>query len=272
MHGYTSRCSKYQTRSYSIKACLETPFDDATREMKVRLYEYMTSIFQYQAEILMNDKKVDPKRRLEIQSIYVTSKEKAYKKEIKDYLQQMRQIFSDAALAHTHRTSLNYGNWLSFDNAKPSWEVKYGGGKFPLEEKGSKLVSPEAIIKDLDAEEDSNDLNSHKLPERLRAIEDTKVTPKKRKGIVIFIRIFPRFVEHSTKSADLLKIRRTVNRGYERIVKTVFEKNTHHFYSEIRTRKIMALEQFMRSARSSYYKHLEAYSKSVVRKPFGKLL
>ncbi|CAG8567139.1 5970_t:CDS:10, partial [Diversispora eburnea] len=447
-----------------LKNVLETPFDDATREMKVvqeklelykfhctnfcsRLYEYMTSIFQYQAETLMNDKsrgarhnnltiqshehiteslhkyqglskwmkEMDPKRHLEIQSIYVTSKEKVYKKETKDYLQQMRQMlakrelsgentyaFSDAALAHTHRTSLNYGNWLSFDNAKPSWEVKDGGGKFPPEEsfdhclqtiiplvaneqnfissffhlskKGSKLVSPEeAFIKDLDAEEDSNDLNSHKLPEhmeklfgflpdelsifvsygckhdtvqvvgmivslekhmqeyekrgqdqvvrilqnvrkncleiferfindQLRAIEDTKVTSKKRKGIVIFIRIFPRFVErieHSMKSADLLEIRRTVNRGYERIVKTMFEsldaiakdadeflptsaddkeqlnahiitlENMHHFYSEIRTRKIMALEPFMRSARSSYDKHLEAYAKSVIRKPFG---
>ena len=46
----------------------------------------------------------------------------------------------------------------------------------------------------------------------------------------------------------------------------------HHFYTEIRTRRIMVLEPFMRYGRSSYDRHLEAYAKSVVRRPFGKLL
>ncbi|CAG8443657.1 2576_t:CDS:10 [Dentiscutata erythropus] len=163
------------------------------------------------------------------------------------------------------------------------------------------------------------------LTDQLRAIEDTKVTSKRRKGIVLFIRIFPfdaklmfkyyyssplntqclfleqRFVERierSTNGADDLEIRKIVNNGYERIVKTMFDcleaiskdeeshpddreqlnahimtlENMHHFYTEIRSRKIHALDPFMKYARSSYDKHLEAYAKSVVRRPFGKLL
>ncbi|CAG8700524.1 17178_t:CDS:10, partial [Acaulospora morrowiae] len=404
-----------------------------------RFYEYMRMMLQYQAETLMKDKsrgprhnsltiqshdhimehlykyrglslwmkEMDSKRHLEIQHLYVTAKEPVYKKETKEYLQQMKHMLAkrelseeatyvfSAAYSHSHRSSINYGSWLSFDNTKPSWEFKEGSvGKIPPEEsfdhclqtiipliateqdfmsdffhftkKTSKIISPEeAFIKDLDAEESDENLNAYKklteymenlfnfLPDdltsfvdygckhdtiqivgmivsleknmqefekrghefvvrmlqqvrkhcleiferftndQLRAIEETKVTSKKRKGIVLFIRIFPRFVErieHSMNSAEQLEIRRTVNRGYKRIVKTMFDcleaiakdadspmddkeqLNAHIMTLEIRTRKIVVLEPFMRHARSSYDKHLEAYAKSVIRKPFGKLL
>lgn len=46
----------------------------------------------------------------------------------------------------------------------------------------------------------------------------------------------------------------------------------HYFYSEIRSRRINILEPFMRYAKSSYDKHMEAYAKAMVRRPFGKLL
>ena len=46
----------------------------------------------------------------------------------------------------------------------------------------------------------------------------------------------------------------------------------HYFYSEIRSRRINVLEPFMRYAKSSYDKHMEAYAKAMVRRPFGKLL
>jgi hypothetical protein len=51
-----------------------------------------------------------------------------------------------------------------------------------------------------------------------------------------------------------------------------FLENMHHFYTEIRTRKIHVLDPFMRYARSSYDKHLVAYAKAVIRRPFGKLM
>ncbi|CAG8761659.1 45201_t:CDS:10, partial [Gigaspora margarita] len=139
------------------------------------------------------------------------------------------------------------------------------------------------------------------LNDQLKAIEDTKVTSKKRKGLVPFIRIFPRFVErieHTMNGADKLEIRNIVNSGYEKIVKMMFDcleaiskdeestaddreqlnahimtlENMHHFYTEIQTRGINVLKPFMKYARTSYDKHLEAYAKSVVRRPFGKLL
>ncbi|CAG8470772.1 4105_t:CDS:10 [Ambispora leptoticha] len=139
--------------------------------------------------------------------------------------------------------------------------------------------------------------------EQLRAIEDTKVTIKKRKGIILFIKLFPRYcerIEHSMEGelVDKLEVREIVNKSYERIVKTMFDsleaiakdtgsladdkeqlnvhtmmlENMHHFYTEILTHKISVLEPYVKHAKTSYEKHLEAYSKSVLRKPFGKLI
>ncbi|KAG9304131.1 hypothetical protein G9A89_019693 [Geosiphon pyriformis] len=138
--------------------------------------------------------------------------------------------------------------------------------------------------------------------EQLRAIEETKVTSKKRKGIILFIKLFPRYcerIEHSMEGAiEGLEVRGIVDKAYERIVKTMFDsleaiandsgslvddkeqlnfhtmmlENMHHFYTEISTRKITVLEPYMKHAKTSYDKHLEAYAKSVLRKPFGKLM
>ncbi|CAG8512919.1 2034_t:CDS:10 [Funneliformis mosseae] len=392
-----------------------------------RFYEYMRIMFQFQAETLMNDKsrgprhnsltiqdhesitenlskyrglslwmkEMDPKRHLEIQSIYVISKESIYKKEAKAYLSQMRHLMSkrelaeeasyvfSAALNQSHRTSLSYGyNWLTSESLKPPWEFKDGGGgKLPPEEAFDHclqtivplMVNEQNFILDFfhlekkKAENKKEDrsiednktkkkLTEHMekffsfLPEelfsqvigmivslekymhanekiaqdfvvrmlqqvrlhclsrfeifineQLKAIEETKVTSKKRKGIVIFMRIFPRFVErieHSMIEDEKLEMRRIVNRAYERIVKTMFEcveaiakdadspvddkeqlnahimtlENMHYFYSEIRSRRIIILEPFMRYAKSSYDKHMDAYARTMVRRPFGKML
>ncbi|EXX73196.1 hypothetical protein RirG_062390 [Rhizophagus irregularis DAOM 197198w] len=92
---------------------------------------------------------MDPKRHLEIQSLYVISKEPIYKKETKEYLSQMRHLLSkrelaeeatyvfSAALNQSGRASLSYGyaNWLTSESTKPPWEFKDGGGgKLPPEE------------------------------------------------------------------------------------------------------------------------------------------
>jgi hypothetical protein len=73
-------------------------------------------------------------------------------------------------------------------------------------------------------------LFSRFLDEQIRAIEDTKVKIKKRKGVISFMKTFPHFsvaIENMLPSAaeggDQLEIRRMVNEGYQRINKAMFE-------------------------------------------------
>jgi hypothetical protein len=64
------------------------------------------------------------------------------------------------------------------------------------------------------------------LDEQIRAIEDTKVKIKKRKGVIAFIRIFPFFsaaLEGMLAQAGDLEVRETVNNAYVRINKAMFE-------------------------------------------------
>lgn len=70
------------------------------------------------------------------------------------------------------------------------------------------------------------------LDEQVRAIEDTKVKIKKRKGVIAFMKIFPQFaariedqLPHSTLEIDIdsLGIRGMVDRGYRMINKAMFE-------------------------------------------------
>jgi hypothetical protein len=68
------------------------------------------------------------------------------------------------------------------------------------------------------------------LEEQIRAIEDTKVKIKKRKGVIAFMKTFPLFsaaIENMLPSAadggDQLEVRRMVNEGYGRMNKAMFE-------------------------------------------------
>ncbi|KAF2842034.1 hypothetical protein M501DRAFT_1008096 [Patellaria atrata CBS 101060] len=70
------------------------------------------------------------------------------------------------------------------------------------------------------------------VDDQIRAIEDTKVKIKKRKGVIAFIRIFPNFsaaIENMLPSDDLsygierLEIRSMVDKSYEKINKAMFE-------------------------------------------------
>lgn len=68
------------------------------------------------------------------------------------------------------------------------------------------------------------------LEEQIRAIEDTKVKIKKRKGVIAFMKIFPHFaaaIENmlppASDGGDQLETRRMVNDGYQRINKAMFE-------------------------------------------------
>jgi hypothetical protein len=49
-------------------------------------------------------------------------------------------------------------------------------------------------------------------------------------------------------------------------------ENTHHFYTEVRARKIPGLEESVKSAKFMYDMNLDSYCKVVIRKPLGKLL
>lgn len=72
------------------------------------------------------------------------------------------------------------------------------------------------------------------LDEQVKAIEETKVKVKKRKGIVLFIRVFPLFcatiegivssaVRPGTASHESLEIRFIINDAYTRILKAMWE-------------------------------------------------
>lgn len=68
------------------------------------------------------------------------------------------------------------------------------------------------------------------LDEQIRAIEDTKVKIKKRKGVIAFMKTFPHFsaaIENmlppSSDVSDQLEVRRMVNDAYQRMNKAMFE-------------------------------------------------
>jgi hypothetical protein len=73
-------------------------------------------------------------------------------------------------------------------------------------------------------------LFSRFLDEQIRAIEDTKVKIKKRKGVISFMKTFPHFsvaIENmlppASEGGDRLEIRKMVNDAYSRINKAMFE-------------------------------------------------
>jgi len=49
-------------------------------------------------------------------------------------------------------------------------------------------------------------------------------------------------------------------------------ENMHHFYSQLRQRKVTNLENYMKYAKGSYESHLETYVRGVVRRSLLKLL
>jgi hypothetical protein len=145
------------------------------------------------------------------------------------------------------------------------------------------------------------------LDEQIRAIEDTKVKIKKRKGVISFIRIFPSFcltLETMLVTSHDLEIRETVNRAYARINKTMFEslkviarenpganiagadpedkealnyqilliENMNHYLEEVDARANPVLEDWKQSAAQEMEEHMSLYLGAVIRRPLGKLL
>jgi hypothetical protein len=148
------------------------------------------------------------------------------------------------------------------------------------------------------------------VDEQIRAIEETKVKINKRKGVISFIRIFPGFstaVENMLVGLDPnLPLRRTIDREYERILKSMFDslmviarenpavavsnasadpedkealnfhilliENMNHFLEEVDTKGLDLLEEWKDQANNEYHEHMGLYVNAVVRRPLGKLL
>lgn len=150
------------------------------------------------------------------------------------------------------------------------------------------------------------------LDEQIRAIEDTKVKIKKRKGVIAFIRVFPIFsmaIENMLASADGLDIRETINNAYHRINKTMFEslkviardntgiletapgtagngleskeelnhqilliENMNHYLEEVDTRQNPVLEDWRGKAVQELDGNLSKYVTTVMSRPLKQLL
>ncbi|KAI9015084.1 exocyst complex component Sec3-domain-containing protein [Gaertneriomyces semiglobifer] len=141
------------------------------------------------------------------------------------------------------------------------------------------------------------------IEDQMANIDSTKVTSKKRSGILLFVRTFPKFVDRmeSFLGQNYSRTRKVVNEAYAKIIKTIMVtldamaqqvandpkagaddkehlnihilhvENMHHFYSELRARKVSALDTYVKQAKGMYDIHLDTYCKVVIRKPLGKL-
>jgi len=150
------------------------------------------------------------------------------------------------------------------------------------------------------------------LDEQIRAIEDTKVKIKKRKGVIAFMKIFPHFAMAIENMLPLgsdggqLEIRRMVDDAYQRINKAMFEslkviakesptvmasqgqgdpedkealnyhilliENMNHYMEEVDERSDSVLHYWKGKAQNEYTEHMNLYVDAVIRRPLGKLL
>ncbi|KAI0286899.1 exocyst complex component Sec3-domain-containing protein [Russula aff. rugulosa BPL654] len=138
------------------------------------------------------------------------------------------------------------------------------------------------------------------VAEQIKAIEQTKLTSKKRNGVAHFIKYFPVYVgrvESQLIGADMFEIRQSVDGAYEKIVRTMFDslkhmakmngededkgqmnyhvilvENMHYFVAEIRQQEIGSVSVFSTRAEAVYEENLNAYVKMVLRRPFSKII
>ncbi|KAI0322704.1 exocyst complex component Sec3-domain-containing protein [Amylostereum chailletii] len=135
---------------------------------------------------------------------------------------------------------------------------------------------------------------------QVKAVEDTKLTSKKRNGVAPFIKYFPVYVgrvETQLIGADTLEIRQSVDVAYDKIVQTMFDslkqmakldgegedkgqlnyhviliENMHYFVAEIRQQEIGSVGVFSKRAENVYDENLNAYVRLVLRRPFAKII
>ncbi|KAI0307681.1 exocyst complex component Sec3-domain-containing protein [Multifurca ochricompacta] len=138
------------------------------------------------------------------------------------------------------------------------------------------------------------------VAEQIKAIEETKLTSRKRNGVAHFVKYFPVYVgrvESQLIGADTLEIRQRVDSAYDRIVQSMFDslkhmakmdgeeedkgqlnyhvilvENMHYFVAEIRQQEIGSVNVFATRAEVVYEENLNAYVKIVLRRPFAKII
>ncbi|KAF2737098.1 hypothetical protein EJ04DRAFT_488850 [Polyplosphaeria fusca] len=150
------------------------------------------------------------------------------------------------------------------------------------------------------------------VDEQIRAIEDTKVKIKKRKGVIAFMKTFPHFsvaIENMLPLLDeegQLEIRRMVDDAYQRINKAMFEslkviakespavmatqgqgdpedkealnyhilliENMNHYLEEVDARSDPVLLEWKSKAGEEMREHMDLYVDAVIRRPLGKLV
>ncbi|KAG9314221.1 exocyst complex component Sec3-domain-containing protein [Chiua virens] len=138
------------------------------------------------------------------------------------------------------------------------------------------------------------------INQQIKMVDETKLTSKKRKGVVHFIKYFPVYVgrvEQQLVGADGLEIRAHVDSAYEKIVHSMFEclkhmatldgegedkgqlnyhvslvENMHCFVAEISQLDTGSVGGFLKQAEGIYSENLSAYVRIVLRRPFSKLI
>lgn len=136
--------------------------------------------------------------------------------------------------------------------------------------------------------------------EQIKAVEETKINSKKRRGVVPFIKYFPVYVgrvENQLIGADALEIRGNVDLAYEKIVQVMFDslkqmakmegegedkgqlnyhviliENMHHFVAEMGQLEIGSVASFLKRAESIYDENLNAYVRMILRRPLAKII
>ncbi|CCA67704.1 related to Exocyst complex component Sec3 [Serendipita indica DSM 11827] len=138
------------------------------------------------------------------------------------------------------------------------------------------------------------------LDELIKSIEATKLSSKKRRGVVHYIRYFPIFVnrvESQLAGADSFEIRTLVDTSYEKLVNAMFDslqqmaklegegedkgqlnyhiiliENMHSFINDLSQQSLGSIAGFTRRAEVIYDENLSAYVRLVLRRPFQKLM
>ncbi|KAI9461020.1 exocyst complex component sec3 subunit [Lactarius psammicola] len=138
------------------------------------------------------------------------------------------------------------------------------------------------------------------VAEQIKAVEETKLTSKKRNGVAHFVKYFPVYVgrvESQLIGAETLEIRQSVDGAYDRIVHAMFDslkhmakmsgeeedkgqlnyhviliENMHYFVAEIRQQEIGSVGVFSTRAEAVYEENVNAYVKIVLRRPFSKII
>ncbi|KAJ9110665.1 hypothetical protein QFC19_001494 [Naganishia cerealis] len=143
------------------------------------------------------------------------------------------------------------------------------------------------------------------MAEQIRAIEATKLTVKKRKGVTVFIRHFPIFVERIEQQlvgAEESSTRDVANAAYEQVVNTMLDtlqqmakldrtdftgtgddkgqlnyfiimiENMHAFVGDISKLELSVLSPYLEKAQVLYNENMSAYISAILRRSFGKAM